>query len=88
MSASDKLPSRKQSRAPTERPYAYVHRMYGLDFRPGLRVRLENSDRCGTVARMKASAGHRVQVRFDGQAHASPCHPESLFFLADSSEAA
>ncbi len=88
MSASEKRPSRKRPQTPAERPYAYVHRMYGLDFRPGLRVRLENSDCYGIVARMKASAGHHVQVRFDGQAHASPCHPESLSILADSSEAA
>lgn len=67
-----------------ETGYGYISRMYGITYRPGMRVQLERSDRIGTVAHMKPSAGHRVQVRFDGERHASPCHPNSLTILQES----
>jgi hypothetical protein len=35
----------------------------------------------GTIAREDRSAGHYVQVRFDGQSFALPCHPTELEYL-------
>lgn len=62
-----------------EAPYAYVKRTYDVDPQIGGRVRLENSDRRGTIARRRVY-DHRVWVVFDGQKHSSPCHPKSLIY--------
>lgn len=62
-------------------PYDYVRRAYGVDPQIGQPVKLENSSKVGTVAREDLSMAHYVMVRFDGQRHASPCHPTSLEYL-------
>lgn len=58
--------------------YEYIRRSYGLDFTPGDYVRHTETCRVGRVARESASAGHYVQVIFDGDRHALPCHPAAL----------
>lgn len=65
------------------RSYDYVRRAYGVDPVVGQRVRHTEMSRnnTGTIAREKPSQGHYVQVRFDGQKHASPCHPRALEYL-------
>jgi hypothetical protein len=60
--------------------YEYVKRTYGVNPVPGERVRLENTQREGTIAR-RTSYDHHVWVVFDGQKHALPCHPRSLEYL-------
>ena len=62
--------------------YDYVRRNYGVDPIVGERVRLENSDREGVIARESPGQGHYVMVRFDGGPRRSmPCHPTSLEYL-------
>lgn len=65
--------------------YDYVRRQYGVDPVPGHRVRLETyppskAGKLGTIARER-SPNHYVHVVFDGEKHASPCHPTSLEYL-------
>lgn len=60
--------------------YDYVRRNYPVDPQVGQRVTLaEGRQRpSGVVTRENKSQSHYVMVRFDGQRHASPCHPTSL----------
>ncbi|CAN7303637.1 hypothetical protein LJR164_001584 [Phenylobacterium sp. LjRoot164] len=61
--------------------YDYVRRMYGVDPIVGHRVRhteMKGPRSFGVIARESPSQGHHVMVRFDGQKHASPCHPTAL----------
>lgn len=62
--------------------YDYVKRAYGVNPVVGMRVRHNEIDKWGTIAREGRSAQHYVMVRFDGQKHASPCHPTSLDYPA------
>ncbi len=61
--------------------YDYVKRAYGVTPVVGERVRHTEIDKLGVIAREKLSAGHHVQVRFDGEKFASPCHPTALEYL-------
>jgi hypothetical protein len=61
--------------------YDYIKRTYQVMPRVGDRVRHTETDKLGTIAREKPSAGHYVQVRFDGQKHSLPCHPTALEYL-------
>lgn len=58
--------------------YDYIERAYGLRVRQGMRVRLEGTQRFGTVIEEAPSHGHYVQVRFDGERQPGLCHPNSL----------
>lgn len=58
--------------------YDYVRRTYGVDPRVGARVRHTVTGQFGKIARESLSAGHYVQVRFDGAKYALPCHPTEL----------
>ena len=58
--------------------YSYVRNAYAVDPRIGQRVRHLETGRSGVIAREKPSAAHYVQVRFDGDKHALPCHPTAL----------
>ena len=58
--------------------YDYIKRMYGFEAKIGTRVRHTVINRDGVIARENKSAGHYVQVRFDGDNHAKPCHPDEL----------
>lgn len=59
-------------------PYAYIKRTYGVNPVIGARVCFTETapNRMGIVVR--PASGQYVWVRFDGQRHASPCHPTSL----------
>jgi hypothetical protein len=63
------------------RSYDYVRRAYGVDPVVGQRVRHTEVDKAGVIAK-PGPAGHYVYVRFDGERHASPCHPTSLDYAA------
>lgn len=58
--------------------YAYIARTYGLTFEPGQRVTHDETGRSGEVRRERKSQSHYVMVRFDGDKHNLPCHPEAL----------
>ncbi len=59
--------------------YDYVRRAYGVDPRPGSRVRHTETGEYGTIARLRPKdAAHYVHVVFDGQKHSAPCHPTAL----------
>jgi len=62
--------------------YDYVRRMYGVNPVIGSRVRHNEVNRWGTIVRASASHGHYVRVRFDGEKHASNCHPTALDYEA------
>lgn len=58
--------------------YEYIAKTYGATFNIGDRV-YHNEVKCaGTVMRVNKSCEHYVQVRFDGDRHASSCHPMAL----------
>lgn len=63
--------------------YDYVRQMYGVDPKPGQRVRHRVTGRSGEVRREDRSQAHYVMVRFDGQKHALPCHPTELDYAAE-----
>ena len=58
--------------------YEYIQRAYGFTPVIGETVFHEVIEKSGVVTRENKSAGHYVQVRFDGQKHSSPCHPLEL----------
>jgi hypothetical protein len=58
--------------------YDYVKRTYPVTPKVGERVTHKETGKSGTIAREDRSAGHYVQVRFDGIDHARPCHPTAL----------
>lgn len=58
--------------------YDYVRRAYGVNPAVGARVRHNEIDKWGTIARESPSQGHHVMVKMDGQNFASPCHPTAL----------
>ena len=58
--------------------YEYIKRTYPVDPKVGMRVRHKVTKRLGWIAREDRSAGHYVQVRFDGDTHALPCHPTEI----------
>lgn len=58
--------------------YEYVKRIYNVDPKVGQRVTHQVSKKDGAIARENLSAAHYVQVRFDGQRFAVPCHPTEL----------
>ncbi|MGL4963154.1 MAG: hypothetical protein ACRC67_18125 [Inquilinus sp.] len=68
--------------------YEYVTRAY--DVRPivGDRVRHSTTGGFGVIAPECPSAGHYVQVRFDGNNCAMPCHPTELDYLGPLTPAA
>lgn len=64
--------------------YGYIERAYGLSFKVGDRVAFVEEGcprREGVVRKPISSAEHYVAVRFDGEAHKSPCHPKSVQVL-------
>lgn len=64
--------------------YDYVRKYYGVDPRPGSRVRHTETNQFGVIARLRPrDAAHHVQVVFDGHKHSSPCHPTSLDYEPD-----
>jgi len=58
--------------------YDYVRRTYNVDPQVGHWVTHTITKKTGVIVREDKSAGHYVQVRFEGQKHAVPCHPTEL----------
>lgn len=58
--------------------YDYVRRTYRVAPVIGARVRHNETGRFGAISRENRSQSHYVQVRFDGDRHALPCHPTAL----------
>lgn len=58
--------------------YEYIKNAYAFDAKVGERIRHTETLREGVIAREDRSAGHYVQVTFDGLNHARPCHPDEL----------
>lgn len=61
--------------------YDYIKRAYPVNPKVGERVRHTETDKLGTISREDRTASHYVQVVFDGQSHALPCHPTALEYL-------
>ncbi len=72
---------KKGSEAPI---YDYVKRAYGVN--PVVGARVTHTEfrppKPGVIAPENPSSGHYVMVKFDGERHASPCHPTSLDYGA------
>lgn len=64
--------------------YDYIRKMYEVDPKVGGRVVHTVTKKHGTIARENKSQGHYVQVKFDGQGYASPCHPTELEYADNS----
>lgn len=62
--------------------YDYIKRSYAFQPEIGRRVRHTVTKRDGRIGRESPSQGHYVQVWFDGQRFASPCHPGELEYIA------
>lgn len=65
----------------TAMSYDYVKRAYPFQPEVGRRVQHTVTHKFGVIAREDRSAGHYVQVRFDGQKHSLPCHPMELEYV-------
>lgn len=61
--------------------YDYIKQAYGFTAQVGQRVRHTVTKKEGAIAREDRSAGHYVQVKFDGMNHARPCHPDELAII-------
>jgi hypothetical protein len=61
--------------------YEYVKRTYGHEPIIGNRVYHKVTKEFGRIAKEKPSAGHYVQVKFDGAPFSSPCHPDELDYF-------
>ena len=59
--------------------YEYVKSYYGVNPEPGMRVKLKDSDKHGTIAK-KRNYDHYVHVKFDGSNFTVPCHPMDLIY--------
>lgn len=68
--------------------YDYIKQAYQVDAKVGQRVRHNETKRLGWIAREDRSAGHYIQVRFDGDGHALPCHPLAIDFPPNGSNRA
>lgn len=58
--------------------YEYITRSYGKNYVIAQRVRHTVTGEVGSVAREDKSAGHYVQVKFEGRKFSVPCHPDEL----------
>lgn len=61
--------------------YEYIKQTYDFDASIGERVEHTVTKKRGVIAREDKSAGHYVQVKFDGMNHARPCHPDELAYI-------
>lgn len=62
--------------------YDYIKRTYKLQPEIGRRVQHTVTLRHGTITREDESAGHYVQVRFDGRNFSDSCHPDELEYVS------
>lgn len=60
--------------------YDYIKRAYAVNPVLGEWVRHTemSCNNVGKIGRENKSQGHYVMVRFEGQKHLSPCHPQAL----------
>lgn len=63
--------------------YDYIKKNYSFAPEVGKRVRHTETKRTGVIGRESPSAGHYVQVKFDGQKFNLPCHPNSLEYVSE-----
>jgi hypothetical protein len=63
--------------------YDYIRRTYNVTPRVGQRVRHTETGKHGEVTREDPSAGHYVQVKFNGHIFVVPCHPLALEYFDD-----
>lgn len=61
--------------------YDYIKRAYEFQPEIGRRVRHDITGKEGVIGREDKSAGHHVQVKFDGTKHRRPCHPGELTYI-------
>lgn len=61
--------------------YDYVKKAYKFQPEIGRRVRHTETNGEGVIVREDRSAGHYVQVRFDGRKHGASCHPDALEYV-------
>jgi len=59
-------------------PYDYIQQAYGLSFNPRMRVKHTVTKQYGEVRRQGNTSANYVSVRFDGEKHNVPCHPQEL----------
>ena len=58
--------------------YEAVKEKFGLSFRPGMRVRHDETGQTGTVRKPHHKRDKHVRVQFDGASFTMPCYPPSL----------
>ncbi len=58
--------------------YDYIRSRFGVEVDINHLVRHTITGRIGTIMPENASAGHYVQVLFQGDKHMLPCHPQEL----------
>lgn len=63
--------------------YDYAKRTYNVNPVIGQRVQHKETKKHGVIARENKGQGHYVQVRFDGQKFALPCHPTALEYAPE-----
>ena len=61
--------------------YDYIKNYYKVEPHMNGRVKHKVTGRFGRISREDASAGHYVQVLFDGDLHGLPCHPQDLTYF-------
>lgn len=60
--------------------YEYIKSTYGVSPEPGKVVYHTVTKQWGVIKRESKSASHYVQVTFEGNKHAVPCHPTELMY--------
>ncbi|MCM2431974.1 hypothetical protein [Agrobacterium rosae] len=63
--------------------YDYIRNRYGVEVTVNQLVQHTVTGRIGTIMPEHASAGHYVQVLFQGDKHMLPCHPQELETVND-----
>lgn len=63
--------------------YEYIKQTYGVSPEVGRVVYHTVTKAYGVIKRESKSASHYVQVQFEGDNHALPCHPTELQYLSD-----
>lgn len=65
--------------------YDYIKRNYGFSPEVGRVVYHTVTKGYGVITRENKSAGHYVQVKFEGSKHSDPCHPSELQYVGEKS---
>lgn len=63
---------------PKQPSYFYIQQAYGKTPIVGARVFHTVTQKYGRITKEDPSAGHYVQVKFEGQNFSLPCHPDEL----------